>query len=142
MKTVCVSISFCLIRYSPTSSLSPTVSHHFHSHTHTGDGAIQTYNHIHTHHTQDPPLHFASFGSEGVLATASVEGHVVKVWPPMTPQAGIPVQPQARLEVGVSRETPEPGIIHRSAAPLEHHCVCVFKCFAMRACSASDSSYM
>ena len=66
--------------------------------------------------TQDPPLHFASFGAEGVLATASVEGHVVKVWPPMTPQAGLPVQPQARLEVGVStKDTPQPGIIHRSA---------------------------
>jgi ankyrin repeat protein len=61
----------------------------------------------------DPPLHFASFGAEGVLATASVEGHVVKVWPPMTPQAGLPVQPQARLEVGVStKDTPQPGIIH------------------------------
>ena len=68
--------------------------------------------------TQDPPLHFASFGAEGVLATASVEGHVVKVWPPMTPQAGLPVQPQTRLEVGVSKDTPQPGIIHRSATIL------------------------
>ena len=44
---------------------------------------------------------------------------MVKVWPPMTPQqAGLPVQPQARLEVGVSKDTPEPGIIHRSAIRL------------------------
>ena len=72
--------------------------------------------HVFFKRTQDPPLHFASFGPEGVLATASVEGHVVKVWPPMSPQAGLPVQPQTRLEIGVSKDTPEPGIIHRSAS--------------------------
>ena len=65
---------------------------------------------------QNPPLHFASFGPDGLLVTASVEGHVVKVWPPMGSPTDIAVQPQARLAVGVSKETADPGFIHRSAA--------------------------
>jgi ankyrin repeat protein len=60
----------------------------------------------------NPPLHFASFGPDGMLVTASVEGHVVKVWPPMASQTAIAVQPQARLTVGGSKETAQPGFIH------------------------------
>ena len=57
-----------------------------------------------------------------MLVTASVEGHVVKVWPPMASQTAIAVQPQARLTVGVGKETTQPGFIHRSAA------VCIVQC--------------
>lgn len=64
---------------------------------------------------------------------------MVKIWPPITSQTGIDMQPQTRLAVGVSKETPQPGIIHRSAI---HLSVSVCNEWLTSCHSTSDSDHI
>ena len=51
---------------------------------------------------------------------------MVKIWPPMASRTSLAMEPKTRLAVGVSKETPEPGIIHRSAIQMFSQCMRVY----------------
>ena len=51
---------------------------------------------------------------------------MVKIWPPMASRTSLAMEPKTRLAVGVSKETSEPGIIHRSAIQMFSQCMSVY----------------
>lgn len=49
---------------------------------------------------ENPPLHLVTFGSQGRLATAAVEGNTVKLWPPVSSKSNIVSIPDTSIAVG------------------------------------------
>ena len=50
---------------------------------------------------EDPPLHLVKFGPKGRLVTASAEGNMVKLWPPVVDNSGgIVTMPEAMFLIG------------------------------------------
>lgn len=59
----------------------------------------------------NPPLHLVHFGPKGRMVTASVEGCLVKFWPPVSQNTGHMVSIEATIHVGEDRNSV--GCIYR-----------------------------
>ena len=53
----------------------------------------------------NPPLHLVQFGPKGRMVTASVEGSLIKVWPPVSQNTGPMVSIESTIHVGEDRNS-------------------------------------